>query len=283
MVDLHTHSYFSDGEYAPEALAEAAKKKNAVIALTDHNTVKGVSAFLEAGEHREGFVAGIEFSTALEGCSFHILGLFIDEKYFDEIQKRTSVYLENKVRSNVILARNLKAAGYDISFSEVEALCPEGNINRAVFAELLMKKGYVSSTDEAIKGILSKDGGYYVSPEKPDSRDIISFLRDIKAVPVAAHPMCDHSFERLCELLPLMKAAGLAGIETMHSQYDEMQTAGAMQLQERFSLLASGGSDFHGKRKPDISLFTGKGNLRVPDEYYIKLKEFNLRQRKGMI
>ena len=283
MVDLHTHSFFSDGEASPEELALQAVRRNAVIALTDHNTVKGLPSFLDAGGYSEKLVAGIEFSTAVDGCSFHILGLFIDEKHFDETERLASVFLKNKRESNILLAENLKNAGFDVSYTEVEALCPEGNVNRAAFAELLMNKGYISDIEEGIKGILSKERGYYIPPAKPDSRDVTEFLRGINAVPVLAHPLCNHPFDKLLTIVPLLKKAGLAGIETIHSQYDPEQTAQAERLREKFSLLASGGSDFHGRRKPGISLFTGKGNLSVPDEYFINLREFNLKQRKGLI
>lgn len=283
MVDLHTHSFFSDGEASPEALAAEAVGRNAVLALTDHNTVKGLPSFLETGGYGENLVAGIEFSTAVCGCSLHILGLFIDERYFDETEKQASFYRKNKRESNILLAEKLKKAGFAVSYAEAEALCPAGNVNRAVFGELLMQKGYVASVEEAINGILSKEREYYVPASKPDSRDVIKFLRSINAVPVLAHPLCNHSFEKLLTIIPLLKRAGLAGMETLHSQYDSRQTAQAERLREKFSLLASGGSDYHGKRKPDISLFTGKGSLSVPDEYFIDLKKFNLRQRKGQI
>ena len=283
ICDLHMHTIYSDGTLTPEELVLAAKDAGiSAIALTDHNTVKGLPYFFKSSEENERLIGGIEFSTALGGLSFHILGLFIDKKYYDAVEQKASVYRKNKEISNCLLAENLKNGGFDIDFDDVRALCPEGNINRAVFASLLVNKGYAASVNEAITGILSKERGFFVPPEKPDSRDVIGFLREIGAVPVLAHPMFRHTEQELLTSLPLMKGAGLAAMETAHSEYDEQQGAKAIQLQSKFGLLPSGGSDYHGERKPDISLFSGKGSLLVPDEYFIELKKYNDLQRKEM-
>ncbi len=283
MTDLHTHSVFSDGTARPEELAAAAIENNAVIALTDHNTVKGLPHFFKGCQENERLIGGIEFSTSLSGLSFHIVGLFVDRKYYDAAEEKASAYLEKKEMSNRLLTENLKNGGFDIDLEQLRALCPDGNINRSVFAQLLVNKGYVPSVEAAIKGILSKERGFFIPPEKPDSRDIISFLREIRAVPVLAHPMCRHTEEELLTSLPIMKRAGLAAMETAHSEYSGLQGERAVCLQERFGLLPSGGSDYHGARKPDVSLFSGKGSLFVPDEYFIGLKKFNDLQRKEMI
>ena len=74
-------------------------------------------------------------------------------------------------------------------------------------------------------------------------------------------------------LLPAAKAAGLDGMEVLYSKFDAETTALAGSLAEEFSLLPSGGSDFHGGNKPDISLGTGKGNLSVPADFATALQE----------
>jgi hypothetical protein len=72
-------------------------------------------------------------------------------------------------------------------------------------------------------------------------------------------------------MLPSLKEAGLLGIETMHSSYSDEEIAISKEIAARYSLLQSGGSDYHGASKPDVSLGTGKGNLEVQDTLYYDL------------
>ena len=94
--------------------------------------------------------------------------------------------------------------------------------------------------------------------------DAIRILRKIKAVPVLAHPLQELTEARLRAILPELVDAGLIGLETHHSSYDDAAIETATAIAGEFGLLSSGGSDFHGKAKPDIRLGEGRGNLRIP-------------------
>lgn len=271
--DLHCHSYYSDGEWSPTEIIDFACENDCVVALTDHNTTKGLTEFLAAAEQKGlEAVAGVEFSSEYKGKEIHILGLFIDSCYFDYIEKMSEGYKKKKTESNIELIKKLNAAGYDISFEKLQKESVGGSFNRAAIAAEMVKKGYVASPDEAFRGVLSKKAGYYIPPERNNTLDIIRFIRSINAVPVAAHLLVSLEKEECADFLSQATQAGLMAIETCYSMYSEDETAFAKELAERFGLLESGGSDFHGKNKPDIKLITGKGSLFVPDDFYVKLK-----------
>jgi predicted metal-dependent phosphoesterase TrpH len=109
--------------------------------------------------------------------------------------------------------------------------------------------------------------------------DVIKELRRIGVLPVLAHPLQELTVQELKALLPLAKEAGLLGIETMHSSYTPDKICVAEAIAAEYDLLSSGGSDFHGSVKPDISLGTGKGWLCIPQEIYWKLLSVRNSQR----
>lgn len=264
--DLHTHSNRSDGTLSPAALASAAKEAGlSAIALTDHNTVAGLTEFIKACE--EAYieaVPGVEISTEYEGVELHILGLYIPETAFDEVEKYVAQYNIRKEKSNRDLVARLRDAGYLIDYDEIIGATPDGHINRAHIAKALLTKGYVDSVKTAFITILGEGKGFYVPPERIRALDAVAFLKSIGAVPVWAHPflqMNEGSARRfLAEAVPL----GLAGMETHYSLYDAETEAAADRLVKEFHILPSGGSDFHGEVKPDIRLGIGKGNLHIP-------------------
>ena len=267
--DLHTHSIYSDGTYTPaELIAEAERVGLSAIALTDHNTVAGLPQFLKAAEGSNvEAIPGIEISTEYGDRELHILGLFINEKYYDVITERLLPIAINKERSNVELIETLAAAGYDITYEEVAARMPNGQFNRSHVGEVLTEKGYTASIAEAFRTILSKDGGLYRQPKRLPVFEIISFLRSIGAVPVLAHPFLSLPVDELRPFLSEAVKHGLCGMETVYSTYDEETARLAASIAEEFGLMPSGGSDFHGGRKPGIAMGTGRGDLFIPAEF----------------
>lgn len=271
--DLHTHTVHSDGSYTPTELVRAAKEKNLIIALTDHNTVSGLSEFVAEAERLQlEVVCGTELSCVYEGKEFHLIGLFIDPQYYSEVEDLCIEYHSLKKKSNIDLIDKLCALGYNLSYAEIQKQNVNGRVNRAHIAAELLKKGYVQSITEAFSKLLDEKCGIYVPPKRLSLTDGIGFLRKIKALPVIAHPLKEIGPGELRKMLPEMKAAGLIGMETMHSSYSEEQIAVSKEIASEFALLESGGSDFHGSNKPGIELGVGKGNLNISDEKYFEFK-----------
>lgn len=275
--DLHCHSVFSDGTWTPEDIINYAKENSLVPALTDHNTTAGLTRFMNAARERGvEAVPGVEFSSSYKDCEFHILALFIDSEYYPLVEDISLDYKKRKEISNIELIAKLNDAGYDISFEELKKNAVTASFNRAVIASEMKKKGYVETIDEAFKGVLNKKTGFYVPPERKSVFEIIDFIKSINAVSVLAHPLISADEETLEGFLPEAKKRGLAGIETRYSLYSDEMSEKASRMAEKYGLLESGGSDFHGANKPDIELITGKGNLFVPEEFYLKLKNYKL-------
>lgn len=267
LCDLHTHSTCSDGTLTPTELVKLALEKNlAAVALTDHNTVAGLPEFLEAARGTElEAVPGIEFSVDYGDIELHILGLFVKPEHYGPITERVEDMLRRKEQSNIDLVKNLEQAGIFLSYEDIKAATTTGQVNRALIAAEMLRKGYVGSIQEAFSKYLKQSHGYYNPPKRPDAFETIRFIRSLGAVSVWAHPFLNlKTEEAIREFLPEACKAGLQGMEVFYPKFDENQTALALQLVKEFGLQPSGGSDFHGENKPDIQLGSGKGSLSLP-------------------
>lgn len=279
LCDLHTHSVFSDGTYTPAQLIDEAERVGlSAIALTDHNTVAGLPDFLAAARGREvEAVPGVEFSTDYAGKDVHILGLFIQPEHYAAVTACLADAQRRKAESNRELIENLNRAGYRLDYDRLAALVPGGEFNRAHVAGELTRLGYTSSNQEAFAKLLDPAAGYYHPPRRMSSWEAIRFIRSLGAAAVLAHPLLTMPEEgELRRFLTQAVPCGLQGMETLYSTYDEETTALACRMAEEFGLLGSGGSDFHGGRKPDIALGKGRGGLKIPLELLEKLKNFQL-------
>ena len=261
--DLHTHSCYSDGTCTPEELIHLAERAGlSAIALCDHNTVRGLPAFLEAakGSPVEA-VPGIEFSTEYRGTELHILGLFVEPEHYPEINELLEEALHRKEQSNMELVERLKEQGLALNYWDIKAETPGGSVNRAVIGAYLVGHGFCETMGEAFDKWLSLERGFYVPPKRPEAYDVIRFIKSVGAVSVLAHPFLNLNEAGLRAFLS--EAEGLDGMEVYYPKFSPEQTALAETIAEEFGLVKSGGSDFHGANKPDIRLGVGKGSLRV--------------------
>ena len=177
-----------------------------------------------------------------------------------------------KEESNRQLAEALVAAGYEVDYNAIRK-AHQGVINRAHFAVALTEKGYTASVREAFATLLSPEAGFYKEPERLGAFDILDFIRSIGAVSVLAHPFLNLDEEGLRLFLPQAKQHGLCAMETLYSLFSEEESAKAKALCLEFGLLESGGSDYHGSNKPDLTLGKGKGNLAIPHAFCEALRK----------
>ena len=268
--DLHSHSSFSDGTLTPTQLVRLAEKQGlSALALTDHNTAGGLREFMEAGRDSSVItVPGCEFTTEWHGKEIHIVGLFFREQYWEEIEDFIELTRLAKRNSNFHMIEELNKAGYAISIEEAAALTGGEDFNRAHVARVLLNKGYVKSIGEAFDTLLKEGNGFYVPAKRLASIPTVRFIKVFNAVPIIAHPLLNLTYKELLEFIPEAQKAGLEGIETRYTEYDEEMTQTAVSLAEKFELKQSGGSDFHGGTKPGIALGSGRGDLYVPHDFY---------------
>lgn len=278
ICDLHAHSYHSDGSFSPAQLLRMGQEAGlSALVLCDHNTVAGLPEFMEAAKTSDvEAVPGVELSTEYKGTELHILALFVRPEHYGVITCLMEDFRRRKEQSNMALVEALRGAGMDMDYDRIKQTTRDGFVNRVHIAMEMIEKGYTSSVQEAFKTYL-KPGGYYTPPQRLDAFEAIRFIKSLGAVAVLAHPFLNLDEAELRAFLPEAVACGLDAMETVYSKYDAETTALAGELAQEYGLLHSGGSDFHGSCKPDISLGTGRGELRIPYEFLEKMK---LRKQK---
>ena len=270
-IDLHVHSTSSDGTMTPaEVVDHAVELSLSAIALTDHDTIRGVTEAKErAAWHRAhgtpiDVYSGVEISAAYKNRDIHILGLLVDES--NEILDRTlQKCIDNREQRNYKIIERFAGLGIEITMEELLADAPDSVITRAHFARVLLKKGVISSIPEAFEKYIGDDGPCYVAREYMSPEDAIHLIKKAGGVPVLAHPLLYNlPHDELYALVDRLKKAGLKGIEVYYSSNRGQDEANVKALANHFSLIATGGSDFHGSIKPGLELGIGRGDLRVP-------------------
>ncbi|HOM02771.1 MAG TPA: PHP domain-containing protein [Acetivibrio sp.] len=272
-IDMHTHSVASDGSMRPSELVRHAKESGlSAVALTDHDTVDGIKEALEEGE-RLGFevVPGVEISLDFD-TEMHMLGYFFGESYLN-IEPVLKRLRENREKRNPKIVENLSRMGFDITIDEVIAEAQGRVVARPHIASVMVKKGYVKSVAEAFEKYLANGKPAYVKRETFTPEEGIKAIRDAGGIPVLAHPIyLGLSIEGLDGLLTRLVTAGLKGIEAYYVDNTADDTGNLLRLAIKHNIVPTGGSDFHGRFKPDISIGKGRGNLRVPYEVLERLK-----------
>lgn len=280
LIDLHTHSVNSDGTYTPsQIVSEAHEKGLKAVALTDHDCVFGLDEFERAGqEYGLETINGIEFASYYESQvskkkEIHIVGLFID-KNDKTILDKTKTILEQRIERNKKMTKRLTELGFPMTYEELCALAGHNHCSRTHYALLMVKKGYVKDKNEAFAKYFANNMPAYVPRILPTPSECIEMIKNSGGIPILAHPtlywMNDEQIESMAKDL---RQKGMEGIEVMYSTYNTRQQYIISNIAEKYGYLKSGGSDFHGLNKAGISLGTGKGNLAVPYEFLVGLKE----------
>lgn len=268
LIDLHTHSTFSDGTKTPTELVKLAKEAGLfAFALTDHDSINGLEEAKKAAkEYNIKLIPGVELSTGYMQLEqdVHILGYNIDYKS-NKFQKHLEDFQNERINRNKEMIKRLCEDGYDISYEQLIASCPDAVITRAHFARFLMDKGYVSSVKEGIFNFLSKDSKYYVTRKLITPQKAVEIIKEAGGRAVLAHPLLyGLNDSQLRQLITLLKYAGLDGIEAIYSLNSEEDDKYVKKLACEYDLKITGGSDYHGSNKPDISIGKGLGNLKIP-------------------
>lgn len=275
-IDLHVHSTASDGTLSPSQVVDCAAKAGlCAIALTDHDTVAGVNEALLAADRRrlEGLfspdvIPGTELSCiwkrGAKETEIHILGLFVPYE-----SGALRAFLDDMVSArelrNAEILRRLAADGIFLSREELTEGNPGAVITRAHFASALIRKGYASSADQAFRKYLASSGKYCPPKETVPPEQAVKLILESGGFPVLAHPMRYHlSWKEIEELACSLAKAGLMGLEVYYSSHTAEQSRRLSALGRSLGLLPTGGSDFHGAKKPDLHIGTGYGGLRVP-------------------
>ncbi len=268
-IDLHVHSSASDGSFSPKEVVDLARKAGLrYFALTDHDTVDGVETAINYANQFEDIdvIPGTELSCYYQNREIHIVGLFVnhkDEAFLSELKKLEQARLER----NIKMVQNFVNAGIPLTIEELQHGNPKSVITRAHFARVLVEKGICKNKNEAFDQYLGIGCPFYLPKPQVTPEQVLHMITAAGGVAILAHPY-SYQFSRsqVETLLDMLIPLGLSGMECYYSTYDDGQTQELRSMALKKNLLVSGGSDFHGVVKPDISIGVGRGNLRIPEK-----------------
>jgi len=249
-VDLHLHTKASDGVLQPSELVQAAARIGIrVMAVTDHDSVNGIAEAREAAvELPIEVIPGVELSASMNTDEIHVLGYLLDP---DDPALRGALrrLQEDRLVQAHAMVERLGALGHPLEWDRVIAIANGGSVGRPHIAMALVERGAVASVDEAFSRFLRRGGPAYVEGSKFLPQEAVGLIREAQGVPSLAHPVIVGASDYhpdLERLLPMMKEAGLEGIEAYYKGYTPEITASLLAVAERHRLIPTGGSDFHG-------------------------------------
>lgn len=259
-IDLHVHTSASDGKYPPaELVRRAAAAGVSVLGITDHDTVAGIEPALEAAHafpHLR-IIPGVEINTDVPAGEAHVLGYFID--YNDpELLSRLSALRDSRYDRARRMVEKLTSLGMPVSFERVQEIAATDAIGRPHVAQALLEKGYITSLKEAFDKYIGFNGPAYVERTRMTPAEAVRIVLKAKGVPVLAHPLTVPEPEAMIRDL---KAEGLVGMEVYYGGYAVSDISRLLAFAAKYSLVATGGSDYHGL---DEKTETGLGEAGVP-------------------
>jgi predicted metal-dependent phosphoesterase TrpH len=252
IIDLHTHSTYSDGTDKPSELINKALAAGiTIIGLTDHDSVSGWQEATKALRSGISLVPGAEISCqTTDGISVHILGLLFDANNTELMNTLEKTRENRQGRMEKIIAR-INEAGIDITMNDVlEQLSDGATLGRPHLADALVKKGVVTSRDEAFTQMLHNNSKYYVSHYSPTPEAAIALIKAAGGVSVIAHPMASHRGRTISlETFGSLIDSGLDGIEVDHRDHSPDEKKQLISLASESNLVMTGASDYHGNGK----------------------------------
>lgn len=272
-VDLHAHTLASDGSDRPEELVAAAAAAGVgTLAVTDHDTVAAVAEARAAGE-RLGVevLAGCEVTATVGDRVVHVL-LYGEGLLEPGLADAVELCRRGRDDRNRAIGERLgRLTG--VGHADAVEVAGGSVLSRAHFARALVAKGAVADVAEAFDRYLSSGRPAYVPAPSVSVTDAVAIAAKAGGVAVLAHPGRLAAGERDRVLAEAIEA-GIDGLEVWHSQHDDELRRSLAGLAERRGLLATGGSDYHGRHKPDVRVGSGTGgNVAVPDERLAALRE----------
>ena len=233
------------------------------MALTDHDCVDGLPAFMEAAE---GFtpICGVEISARHHENDVHILGLLIDPAHA-RLRERLQGLAQARETRLALIIEKLARVGIALRREDIAAHCRIGTVGRPHVAMALVSCGAAETVDEAFRLYLRRRTPAYVPMTGPTPAEVIEWVHDAGGVAVLAHPGLARNLEPVRGYVD----AGLDGIEVWHPKHGPGMRTACLDLSKRLGLVPSGGSDYHGPRVGDSQV----GQEPVPIEVLERLRE----------
>lgn len=271
MIDLHTHTTASDGQYPPSTLVKMAYNAGvSVLAITDHDTTGGLDeAAHEAQKLGMTFIRGIELNIQWPTGEFHLLGLGLQQisrSLFDII-----TFLQKKREErNMHIVQKMNALNIPISTNELHSLFPNRQIGRPHFAAYLVQNKIVKTYEQAFIQYLAKGRPCYIERTSANLDGAVQAICDSGGVPVIAHPMSLHiSWGQFDTILDDIHGRGVDGLEAYHSGTRPQDCKRLEQLGRKHGMFITAGSDFHGEKiRADRKIGRTTDDKKIADTFY---------------
>lgn len=266
-ADLHIHTTASDGLLSPEEVVLwAARKQLSAVAITDHDTIKGVQGAMDfSKDYNIEVVPGIEFSSEHMDEEIHILGYYIDYQK-SWLQEKLDEMYQSRYNRAIKMVDKLNSLGIEVSLEQVKSIAESGTIGRPHIARAMLEKGYIKNLKDAFKLYIGKGGPAYVERYRISCHEAIDMIKKLGGVPVLAHPGLINNKKCIKDVLDM----GIEGIEVYHSKHGDDTIRSSLEIAAYHKLLITGGSDCHGiffNNQPIL------GNVWVDMKYVQLLKE----------
>ncbi len=260
LIDFHTHTTASDGTFTPGQLVDEIKNNGIkYYSITDHDTIDGVKA-VKYTPKGTAFITGVEISGEFPK-TLHILGYGFDPQHTELNDSLNQLQAFRKNR-NAKMLEKMANLGFKITMEELIQEAGSDLVGRPHFANLMLRKGYVATYQEAFDKYLKKGAPLYMNKKRFDPDKAIELIHKAGGIAVMAHPyQTKLEGEALENLVKELVSYGLDGIEVFYSQHTPEQIVQYKAFASKYNLIATAGSDFHGANKPDIPL-----GMSVPEE-----------------
>jgi len=277
-VDLHIHSTASDGALTPsEVVRLALERALSTIALTDHDTLGGVTEAQQAalGTGLE-VIPGLEINSEGEWGDLHFLGYYVDPGN-EPLREMLQAIRDARVERARRMVERLGKMGMPLKWEKVRASAGGDSIGRPHVAQALLNRGYVETLPEAFARFIGNDGPAYVPHLRFTPPEVIGAIREAGGVSVIAHPA--HTGPEAVDRIPEFAAHGLGGVEVYYPHQPPEAIDRLLALCREHRLLATGGSDFHGS---GVAGGTQLGSVHVPPECAERLRDAATAQRRTL-
>ncbi len=284
-VDMHMHSIYSDGSKNPHELLNMARSLNiGTMALTDHDNIEGSKILLEEQAPDMEIFSGVELTAKVPKGRMHILGYNIDLENHDlndtlQRMKEASIY-------NMLLYIEILKKDFGIALPQDEVdrlLSATGNIGRPHLALLLIKLGICKDVDEAFDNYLTYAYKKVSKIKKGLTKEeCVELINGAGGTAVLAHPVSlKLNNDELDREVAYLKSLGLSGIEIIHIHTKPKDRKYYHHLAQKYDLLISGGTDYHGEEvKPDVLMGSGiNGNVEIYEDTLTLTKNIKNRYR----
>ncbi len=279
MIDLHVHSTVSDGSYSPAELAQLAKDTGVeAFALTDHDSIAGdIEAAEAAAALGVEFINGMEMSLAYQDHKIHVvcLGFDPENQEFQKLYQRVR-YIKEGSMADVVEA--IRQKGIDITMDMVRPHAVK-HLDRYAIMRAMVAMGCFDSIQYIWDKYLDPAVREVGVADDVSAQEALPIIRQAGGVTSLAHfhkriGLLGQSRREQEDSIKELLGYGLCGMEQYYPNYTEEDKTFALAMIEKYKMLPTAGTDFHGSNRPGILLGSGaNGNINAPMSFFENVKK----------